>query len=308
MLGMSAIFIRSASILKNWKISIWSNENQWKAMKGSKNQYLPYWCGQGLQSSPYQSFYFPHGDWGQGFRKRKHKKSKFLIPFEDPNVPMMNRAVEYPKNQLKPFQIHKQLINRLKIPDILKYPVNDYLLGFFSCQFFWYWQIFFWCHVVCSWPMIVIPFVSCLWMRRKVHVTFDMLTLDSKPYFYVDYTIPLLKRVSNWYLLDGRLSQSEDNNSEPMRARNSAKAFENQPWALYILKAKSFCFDFRVVLAALDQTNPNPTMIWNNFISLYWNFFEFLIVLFVLDKQFYVLGRTLGFLIPIQNTIRAPPR
>ena len=51
---------------------------------------------------------------------------------------MMNRAVEYPKNQLKPFQIHKQLINRLKIPDILKYPVNGYLLGFFSCQFFWY--------------------------------------------------------------------------------------------------------------------------------------------------------------------------
>ena len=37
-------------------------------------------------------------------------------------------------------------------------------------------------------------------------------------------------------------------------------------------------------------------------------FFEFLIVLFVLDKLFYVLGRTLGFLIPIQNTIMAPPR
>ena len=112
-------------------------------------------------------------------------------------------------------------------------------------------------------------------MRRKVHVAFGMLMLDSKPYFYVDYMIPLLKRVSNWCLLDCFLSQSEDHASDPMRACNSTKGFENQPWALYILKAKSFCFDFRVVLAALDQTNPNPTMIWNNFISLYWNFFEF---------------------------------
>ena len=51
---------------------------------------------------------------------RKHKKSKFLIQFEGPNVPMMNKAVEYPKNQLRPFQIRKQLIYRLDVPEIRK--------------------------------------------------------------------------------------------------------------------------------------------------------------------------------------------
>ena len=73
-------------------------------MKNIENQFLPYWCGQELRSSPYQSFYFQRGDWGQGFRKMKHKKSKFLIQFEDPNVPMMNKVVEYPKNQLNRFK------------------------------------------------------------------------------------------------------------------------------------------------------------------------------------------------------------
>ena len=65
------------------------------------------------------------------------------------------------------------------------------------------------------------------------------------------------------------VDQSEDCFEEPIRGRESENHFENQPWALYILKAKSFCFDFRVVLASPDQTNPNPiTIIWNSFISL----------------------------------------
>ena len=112
--------------------------------------------------------------------------------------------------------------------------------------------------------MSVILFVSCLWMQHKVHATFYMLMLDSKPYFYVDYMIPLLEKVFKLMLMQFY--------NQPIRGRglgaNERVEFENEPCALYILKAKSFCFDFRVVLASPDHTNPNPIMIWNSFISL----------------------------------------
>ena len=121
--------------------------------------------------------------------------------------------------------------------------------------------------------------------------------LDSKPYFYVDYMIPLLEKVFKLMLMQFY--------NQPIRGRglgaNERVEFENEPCALYILKAKSFCFDFRVVLASPDHTNPNPIMIWNSFISLmfYSAYVRLLSDFFCrsifLDELFYVLGRTLGF-------------
>ena len=114
--------------------------------------------------------------------------------------------------------------------------------------------------------MSVIPFVSCPLMRRTVHVAFDMLTLDSKPYFYVDYMIPLLQRFSNWCSLDGSLIQLESDASGPMRALNTEKKHLKTS-----LEPCTFWKQNLSVLTFLSfwplLTKPTPTQQWSGIIS-----------------------------------------
>ena len=114
--------------------------------------------------------------------------------------------------------------------------------------------------------MSVIPFVSCPWMRRTVHVAFDMLMLDSKPYFYVDYMIPLLQRFSNWCSLDGSLIQSESDASGPIRALNTEKKHLKTS-----LEPCTFWKQNLSVLTFLSfwplLTKPTPTQQWSGIIS-----------------------------------------
>ena len=106
--------------------------------------------------------------------------------------------------------------------------------------------------------------------------------------------------------------------SDPIRERRLRANESPQYWEKKHLKTSlEPCTFWKQNLSVLTflsfwplLTKPTPTQQWSGIISYlcFDTFFEFLIVLFVLDKLFYVLGRTLGFLIPIQNTIMAPPR